>query len=211
MLRARYAIATRPFPGEVENGDLALVLPSADAEQEHAETMLFGLIDGAGHGRDAAHAADLGQRRLADRPITFVADALTAVHQALTGTRGAVAGLAIIDLVERTLEYGGVGNIECRILHANRNRSNLISYNGLLGHTFPRPRTFSHSLAEGDMLVLHSDGVSGHWHSDQYPGLEAEAPAMVASILLRDWGRLTDDATVLVVRFAGAAEEGFGA
>ncbi|MGH2387358.1 MAG: SpoIIE family protein phosphatase, partial [Chloroflexota bacterium] len=133
------------------------------------------------------------------------------IHHSLTGTRGAVAGLARVDLAKGTIEYGGVGNIEGRILHPDRNGSHLMSYNGLLGHTLSRPRTFSHSIAGGDLLVLHSDGVSGRWQTSQYPGLLAEAPAMVAAVLMRDWGRQTDDATVLVVRFDEAAERRMGA
>ena len=211
MLRARYAVATRPFPGEWENGDLVVVLTPIDTPEERAETMLFGLVDGAGHGPVAAQTAAAAQSELASHPSSSVSDALTAVHRALSGTRGAVAGLARVDLARGTLEYGGVGNIECRVLHPEQAGFHLISYNGLLGHTLPRPRTFNHSIAVGDMLVFHSDGVSGHWQPSRYPGLALEAPAMVASLLLRDWGRHTDDATVLVVRFAAAEEEKVGA
>ncbi len=210
MLRAHYAIATRPFPGELENGDLALVLPESEAARTEAKTMLFGLIDGAGHGPAAAHAAALAHGAL-NRPVpTPLPEALKAVHMALAGTRGAVAGLAQVDLEGGTLEYSGVGNIECRILHSDRNGSSLMSYNGLLGHTFPGLRTFTHAIALGDMLVLHSDGISGHWQTSCYPGLTAEAPSMVASLLMRDWGRATDDATIVVVRFDGVAEEILG-
>jgi hypothetical protein len=207
MLRAQYAVATRPFPGEQENGDLAVVLTPTDTSEDIAETMLFGLVDGAGHGPVAARTAAVAQNELALHPTSSVADALTAVHRALGGTRGAVAGLARVDLAKNTLEYGGVGNIECRVLHPGQDGSHLISYNGLLGHTLPTPRIFTHSIAVGDMLVFHSDGVSGHWQPSRYPGLALEAPAMVASLLLRDWGRRTDDATVLVVRFAAAKEK----
>ncbi len=211
MLRAHYAVATRPYPGEQENGDLVVALPPADATEDTAETMLFGLVDGAGHGPVAARTAAAARGELALHPSSSVVDALTTLHRVLAGTRGAVAGLARVDLAKNTVEYGGVGNIECRVLHPRQDPTRLISYNGLLGHTLPKPRTFSHSIAVGDMLVFHSDGVSGHWQPSQYPGLMLEAPAMVASLLLRDWGRHTDDATVLVVRFAEAAEEKMGA
>jgi hypothetical protein len=207
MLRAQYAVATRPFPGELENGDLAVVLTPTGIAEAAAETMLFGLVDGAGHGPVAARTAAAAQSELALHPTSSVAESLTAVHRALGGTRGAVAGLARVDLAKNTLEYGGVGNIDCRILHPGQDGSHLVSYNGLLGHTLPTPRTFTHSIAVGDMLVFHTDGVSGHWQPSRYPGLALEAPAMVASLLLRDWGRRTDDATVLVVRFAAAAKE----
>jgi stage II sporulation SpoE-like protein len=210
MLYARYAVATRPFPGEQENGDLAVVVTPDDPAKACGETMLFGLVDGAGHGPVAAKTAAAAGSELALHPLRSVADALTSLHRVLGGTRGAVAGLARVDLANNTVEYGGVGNIECRVLHQGHDSTRFISYNGLLGHTLPTPRTFNYSIAVGDMLVFHSDGVSGHWQPSRYPGLLLEAPAVVASLLLRDWGRYTDDATVLVVRFA-EAEENVGA
>jgi hypothetical protein len=51
--------------------------------------------------------------------------------------------------------------------------------------------------------VLHSDGVQTQWSLDDYPGLSARAPAIVAGILMRDFIRRRDDALVLVARRKG--------
>lgn len=204
MLSASHSIATRPFPGEYEIGDLAFILPTDEsAAGSPPPRILAGLIDGAGHGPEAAHAAHVGYMYLQKHDRAGVLALLDGVHGVMPGTRGAVAALVTIDLVAHTLEYGGVGNVEGRIMRQTGQDIRLISYNGLLGSVLPRVRTFHHHLEEGDTLVLHSDGVSAYWGTSGYPGIQAESPHLVASILLRDWGRQTDDATVLAIRFTG--------
>ena len=46
---------------------------------------------------------------------------------------------------------------------------------------------------------MHSDGISTHWDPGQYPGLIARHPAVIATVLFRDFGRGNDDATVVVL------------
>jgi hypothetical protein len=38
-------------------------------------------------------------------------------------------------------------------------------------------------------VILHSDGVQTQWDLNDYPGLQARAPALVAGILMRDFIR----------------------
>jgi serine/threonine protein phosphatase PrpC len=52
------------------------------------------------------------------------------------------------------------------------------------------------------MLIMHSDGLTGHWTLDTYPGLLVRHPAVVAGVLARDALRGRDDATVVVVALA---------
>jgi hypothetical protein len=54
----------------------------------------------------------------------------------------------------------------------------------------------------GLIVVLHSDGVSANWSLDRYNGLSGRHPSLIAAVLLRDWGRSRDDATVLVMKRA---------
>jgi serine/threonine protein phosphatase PrpC len=55
----------------------------------------------------------------------------------------------------------------------------------------------------GSTLVLASDGIRSGWSLDGHPRLLEQHPAIVAAVLHRDYGRPTDDATVLVVRHTG--------
>jgi hypothetical protein len=42
--------------------------------------------------------------------------------------------------------------------------------------------------------------VSATWEIDSYPGLLGHSPQLLAGVLMRDYGRDSDDATVLVIR-----------
>ena len=57
------------------------------------------------------------------------------------------------------------------------------------------------------LLIMHSDGLKSHWSLDAYPGLLAQHPALVASVLYRDFCRGNDDVTVLAVRFSSGDED----
>jgi hypothetical protein len=54
---------------------------------------------------------------------------------------------------------------------------------------------------------MHSDGIATHWSLDNYPGLEAHHPAVIAATIYRDHARARDDATVAVLRNVGAAAQ----
>ena len=75
----------------------------------------------------------------------------------------------------------------------------MVSLPGTAGHQAGGSRS-SYPWADGALLVLHSDGLATHWDLAAYPGLAHHHPALVAGVLLRDFSRGRDDATVLVVR-----------
>jgi serine/threonine protein phosphatase PrpC len=72
-----------------------------------------------------------------------------------------------------------------------------------------KAQQLAYDWPERALLIMHSDGVSNRWSLDAHEGLIGRHPAVVAAVLLRDFGRGRDDATVLVVRSdrraAGAA------
>jgi hypothetical protein len=47
---------------------------------------------------------------------------------------------------------------------------------------------------------MATDGISATWDIASYPGLLGKNPQLLAGVLLRDYGRTSDDATVLVAR-----------
>jgi anti-sigma regulatory factor (Ser/Thr protein kinase) len=91
------------------------------------------VVDGLGHGpfaADAARAAVLAFRRAGSSDPQHVMGSL---HDALRGTRGAAAALALIDPATGVLRYCGIGNISAAIVDGTQRR-NLVSHNGTLGH-----------------------------------------------------------------------------
>jgi hypothetical protein len=75
-----------------------------------------------------------------------------------------------------------------------------IPTNGTLGARLSQVRVWPHHWTEGTTLVIASDGISATWDAGAYPGITSRSPQLLAGILLRDFARNSDDATVVVYR-----------
>ena len=73
---------------------------------------------------------------------------------------------------------------------------------GFLGGNSPEPHVTEHCWAPGNVLVLHSDGVSDKWQFADVSELTKEPAPAMAQAMLAALARDEDDATVLVVRDA---------
>jgi anti-sigma regulatory factor (Ser/Thr protein kinase) len=160
------------------------------------------IADGLGHGPDAAAAARAATSVLS-RNQGSPEQLIDAMHRALASTRGAAAAVAVMQPAKHALAYAGIGNISGVIRHAQKSR-HLISHNGILGHQVRKIQELGFPFPESSLLIMHSDGLSARWDLDQYPGLEAKHPGVIAAVLYRDHGRDRDDVTVAVARNAKA-------
>lgn len=162
------------------------------------------LADGLGHGPDAALAASEAIRVIgACDEDAAPAGLIDAAHGALRATRGAALAVAAIDTRRGVVLFAGVGNIAATIVAPDGARS-LASHNGTVGHVMRRVQEFSYPWPPDSTLVVHSDGLSTRWRPESYPGLQRHDPSVMAGVLFRDFARARDDATVVVVREAGA-------
>lgn len=156
------------------------------------------IIDGLGHGEEAERAARAGEKAFALAPF---ADALTAVadmHHAMTGTRGGALAFAQYDARTGALGFTGVGNISGTLLNAEKSRG-LASQPGIVGGQYRKAQRFDYAHVNGHLLIMHSDGLQTRWKLGDYPGLIHRHPAVIASVLHRDFCRGRDDVTVLVI------------
>ncbi|HYE65910.1 MAG TPA: ATP-binding protein [Pyrinomonadaceae bacterium] len=188
----RYGVWSRPHPSETVNGDAYFM-------RTHEGRTMLAVVDGLGHGSGAKEAADVALDSLdewVDEPLDEV---LLAVHDALRATRGAVIGAAIIDRAGGHLHCAGVGNVALRVFDAPEPVT-VIPVNGTLGVRLGSMRVWTHPWAEGATIVITSDGISESWDVASYPGLLRRSPQLLAGILMRDYGRDADDATVLVAK-----------
>lgn len=184
-----------PKPGETDCGDDWSLL--AD---KGVHTLL--VVDGLGHGPDAAHAAHEAKRALYQQPAAAApAQILQAIHGALRSTRGAAASVAVLRPAQERVDFAGIGNVVGMVRHENKNRT-LVSLNGILGHQVRKFQEFSAPFPTGAMFIMHSDGLATHWDLAHYPGLEGRHPGLIAGVLYRDHRRERDDATVVVLRGA---------
>jgi anti-sigma regulatory factor (Ser/Thr protein kinase) len=188
----RYGAWSRPHPGEELSGDAYFI-------RERGRQKLLAVIDGLGHGQGAKEAADVAVEQLDDWMGEPLNELLQALHEALRPTRGAVAGVAVIDQQAGRFHYSGVGNILVRVFNAPEHTSP-VSTNGTLGARLGQVRVWSYDWSPAATLVMASDGLSASWDIGSYPGLLERSPQLLAGVLMRDYGRHADDATVLVAR-----------
>ncbi|HEX8843736.1 MAG TPA: ATP-binding protein [Pyrinomonadaceae bacterium] len=188
----RFGAWSRPHPGEDCNGDAYLI-------RSRGSSTLLAVIDGLGHGAGAKQASDVALDIL-DEWAGEPPDALLrATHDALRATRGAVISAAVIDRARSRFHFAGVGNVMVRVFGAPQPTSP-ISTNGTLGARLGQLRLWTYPWTEGATVIMASDGVSASWDMESYPGLLSRSPQLLAGILMRDYGRNADDATVLVAR-----------
>jgi hypothetical protein len=156
------------------------------------------LVDGLGHGPEAAAAASIATAMFPRLGASPPDEALQAVSDAMRKGRGAALSIATIDEGARLVRFSGVGNVDGRVLAADQTE-HLIPQNGIVGHTMPVVRSTIVPWPVRGFLVMHSDGISPRWRLDAYPGLMTAHPALVAGVIYRDFGRDRDDATILLL------------
>ena len=194
-----WGVASSALPGETQSGDLHLVKPLAGG-------VLLAVVDGLGHGAEAATAARTAVTTLDEHASESVLALLERCHWALKDSRGVVMSLAFADRRQNALTWAGVGNVECMLFHAtaatpaNPTRASLVTRGGIVGSELPQIRAQVLPLAAGDVVIFATDGIREGF-SD---GLQFEAPPQqLAEHILSQHGKGTDDALVLVARYRG--------
>ena len=181
-----------PYPGEDVCGDSFSV-----AEVDAGWTVM--LVDGSGHGVEAARAAAVAVQCFTASAGDGCEEIVGNMHRALAPTRGGAVAVARIDARTRAVRFAGVGNINAVGADGTATR-HLVSHNGTAGHVAPRIREFSYEFAGDPVVILHSDGLTSRWDLGAYPGLARQHPSLIAGVLLRDHRRGRDDASVVVMR-----------
>jgi Stage II sporulation protein E (SpoIIE) len=184
------AATSRPYPGEVANGDAWLVTWTAAGCR-------IVLVDGLGHGLPAAAASRIALEVLAQAPDLAPAAALQRCHRALAGTRGAVISIAQIAPGGTQLVYAGLGNIEAQLWQTGHVQRPM-AYRGIVGAVIPTIRSFVLTLEPDWVLLLHTDGVRARFELEALAGFRERDPGRMAATVLANWARPTDDAAVVV-------------
>lgn len=191
----QWGTASRSYENGDESGDLSLVVPFAGGA-------LVAVIDGLGHGSEAAasarHAAEVLQEYADESPISLV----QRCHEKLKPMRGAVMSLASFNAEANMLTWVGVGNVEGCLIRTNPGAVSknefLRLHGGTVGDRVPSLQSEKLPLYQGDILIFTTDGIrSGNFA--RVIGFRKK-PARIAEYILDQWGREDDDALVLVVR-----------
>jgi negative regulator of sigma-B (phosphoserine phosphatase) len=195
-----YGVASVTCADQDESGDRHLVKTVHDGA-------LLAVVDGSGHGRDAAAPARLAVETLETYAGENVVSLFQRCHERLRNTRGAVMSIATINPAQDTLTWAGVGNIEGMILRFGSSgrgaARRLLLRPGIVGYRLPRLQALTLSIAPGDLIVLATDGIRPDFENQIMP---AEHPRMIANIISSGFRRRHDDGLVLVARYLGNHE-----
>lgn len=195
-LKIDTAFATLPLPGQTESGDLSLI-------KRVGKGTLIAVVDGLGHGQEAASAAHAAVGALDRYSRQPLADLVKRCHEALVGLRGVVLGLAHLDPQAATMTWLGVGNVGGILLRADTGnrpaRITLVPNAGFIGAEQTHPTTRSVPLALGDTVVFYSDGIRDGFADSL---VLANSPQEIADVVITRHVKGNDDALVVVARYA---------
>jgi serine phosphatase RsbU (regulator of sigma subunit) len=191
-----HAVASRAHGGADVSGDLYIV-----RQLEH--DVLVAVVDGLGHGHDAAAAARLAIATLQSEPIRTITGLVERCHAALMRTRGVVISLAMLDARRATMTWLAVGNVEGILIGASApKRESILMRGGIVGHRLPPLRAATIPLTPGDLLIFATDGIREGFAEGLRPNTP---PQEAADRVLARYGRANDDALVLAGRWNGPA------
>lgn len=190
-----WGVASATYRGESVTGDAFIVRPVTDG-------VLIAVIDGVGHGADAAIAASRCADAVESAGDLGVISLMRRCHERLRDTRGVVMSLAVVDTGRNRLTWLGVGNVAGHVMRSDPTcvpaREVMLTRGGTIGLRLPMLMASETELTTGDVLILATDGIA--------PGISGQlapdaAPQRLADELLLTYGRDTDDALVLVGKY----------
>lgn len=192
-----WGIATYTLPSQTESGDRPIVCPLNSGA-------LIGAVDGLGHGRDAAAAADLAVDTLTENAEQSLIALFKLCHAQLRETRGVVMSLALINAVDSAMTWMGVGNVEGVILRAAATAGprleSLLLRGGVVGDQLPPLYASIVPITRGDTVIFATDGIQRSFVDSLTPH---DSSQQLADRILAHHSKGSDDALVLVARFKG--------
>ena len=199
-------VRAREVPGEVFRvGVVAICAPGETVCGDSWAVAVDGsraaalMADGLGHGPLAHEAAQAAVAHFCSEPFQAPSALIQTAHGLLRSTRGAAVAVAGLDAAGSTVNSTGAGNIVTRIVSGVSDKT-LLSQHGTVGLQIHRPQEMSTPWPPHALIVMHTDGVMQRWPRAALTPVLSRDPSLAAAILLRDYCRGRDDATVMVVR-----------
>jgi phosphoserine phosphatase RsbX len=194
----QHGAALTPMPGESESGDRHLV-------QTTPHGALIAVVDGLGHGSEAASAARAAIETVVDHSGQNILELFQLCHRTLGGTRGAAMILAFIDNPAHTLTWLSIGNVDGALLRgpASRDASDesVLMRGGVVGLKLPILQAVVTPIYPGDTLVFATDGIQSNFVRAVR---RTDTPQQIADAVCANCSKRNDDALVLVARYMGS-------
>ena len=195
-----WGIASQSLDHTAGSGDHYVVKPI------HGGALLA-VVDGLGHGEKAAEAAKIAVATVQEYTEGSIISIFGHCHERLKGTRGVVMSLALINAADSIMTWAGVGNVDGLLIRGEREsaaparETYLIQNTGVIGDRLPPLVASTKTLFDGDTVIFSTDGIRTGFNQ----GLNLRSsPQQTADSILASYGRDSDDALVLVVRYLGS-------
>lgn len=187
----KVSLLSTPCAGAEANGDYYYI-------KKFKDRCIFAVIDGIGHGEEASSASKLASKIIADNTHKSIEHILMAVNKGLINTRGVVAGIVVIDTLKKEFEYAAVGNIDFRYI-LNGTTERFVYSNGFLGrYSHCKIKVHRKIYEKNSVITMCTDGISNKWDYSSYLNIDLNNPALLCNLILKDFGKSIDDATILV-------------
>ncbi len=193
-----YGMARSTRDGETVIGDRHVI-------RAHSGGVIMAVIDGLGHGGEAAAASDIAAQVVETHRSTDIVEIVTACHERLRASRGVVMTVVSITPAAHIFTALGVGNVTGMIVRPGDSvdepaRDFVLLRGGVVGHLLPGLRPSVMQVAPGDLFILATDGISIEFMTEERL---TQPPQGIAERILARHAVRTDDALVLVARYIG--------
>jgi serine/threonine protein phosphatase PrpC len=183
---------------EGESGDLHAIVPFKGG-------ILVAVIDGLGHGPEAAEAARAARGILEECAGDSMKLVFERCHEGIRHTRGVVMSAVSFDVQSSSITWMGVGNVEGILLRrdraSDRDYEAIHNRGGVVGYRLPPLSSASLVVGPGDLLIMATDGIrSGFIDALRR---DESAPDVTAARIMSGYRKESDDALVVVARYLG--------
>ena len=194
MAELEHGAHVRPLPGRVLGGDLVCIRATP-------ERIRAAVVDILGHGA-RAYAFGGEVRAALDRELASAHSIASVLRELDTEfRRGLGFAIALVEVdAGGAARFCALGNVLGRLAGPDRNLR-LVSRDGAVGSGRTRPPAETElRLEPGEVLVLHTDGVTARFELADDPRLLACSAQEIAETVVGRHGRPHDDAGCLVIR-----------
>jgi hypothetical protein len=152
-----WGVSGRAIDGEMVSGDAHLLVATTGG-------FLAAVIDGLGHGPEAAAVSRGALASLSRDPDAPVEERVQRCRRDIAMTRCAVVSLASVAIESGLMTWLAVGNVEGVLYRADPAvvppNESLLLRGGVVGYQMPPLRPGVLRLSPSDTLVLATDGIS---------------------------------------------------
>src|ERR1043166_4992839 len=152
----QWGVAHQTLTGQKKSGDGHLV-------KGFENSVLVAVVDGLGHGEEAAAAAKIAVGTLEANVCNNVISLFQRSHEALRQSRGVVMSVAVMNGADATATWMGVGNVEGVLVRSNPDikpqKESLLIRAGVVGGQLPALHPSMIPIMPGDTLPFPTAGI----------------------------------------------------